>query len=910
MAINLTGPTPDYDVVLRDEAGVEIGLQVVDGNGNHDPTGVVCTPVERSSLKTSQGNQSYSDLEPPYTVLAQSDWSGGRGAKTYEDDVTRFSDSCRANTGRAFKTFLNGRETYGTGVRSANTSLPGSMQMIALVGATERMAVKFQANSSYTADKIGLWVAVFGEPAGNLNVRLCANHASGTKPGTMLQSKTITFANLETLSLSELYLFDHTNQALVSGTYYWIEVYADTGDVAAGTYWKVGVSSTASVTYQSADDGANWTLSAYSLYYRVMDATAFLSGVLVHYRRALYFITQPTDGSVSKMYKNGVHGAAISNAGALSKLKAGGAPGWTTNQFAGCVVAILEGPGLTERQPWRRIVSNNSSELTVDSDWLVAHTTATSFVILGMNDWVEKSGLGLTQTVTGVEVTDKDIMYLAQGSATVVWQYREHNNAGTWTQNDTNCVTNPSGPTVPMAVFIRTYYSGDQQKIVRSTGDTKVETSNVPANWTSPFGWATAGKQVGSDSERITGLTRYVDSSEAETVWIFKEGGPWVFDGTDIVSRSREEMARIRSESMGLVAIKSDVFLFFSVMNTIWRFYDPSFDDVGPMLDEGLPSDRSGTPSAILAYPGRTLVAYDAGASGYSTIIENTGGGSWHEVYRAPKGERITAMEFQVIPGSTNVDRLWVRQGADFVWVPFPSNAFDPKQDTNYPYAHEGMVELAPMYAGLMDAWKYWKTLKLQIESLVANTTWVEADYSLDDGDWVTMADAFTESPLDEHDFGETDSEGRSFGVSSKKFKLRLRLLSTDVTKSPIVTAAIIEAVTVAKPKFTYSFGTKIETKDINGKPDQVLTAGQKTALVALGVEASTGDFDTTLNPTQKMKLLKAWSGRAQSLWITSVVPLFNGLPVFLAPTPIRNLTISEVEGEYTYSTTLTLQEA
>lgn len=910
MAINLTGAKPDYDVVLRDDSGIEIGLPVIDSNGNHDPTGIVCTPVERSSLKTSQGNQSYSDLEPPYTVLAQSDWSGGRAAKTYEDDVTRFADSCRANTGRAFKVFLNGRETYGTGVRSANTHLPGSMRMIALDGNQDRLAVRFQANASYTVDKIGLWVSVFGEPAGTLTVRLCADHASGTKPGTVLQTKTITYADLATLSLSELFLFDITNNAVVSGTYYWVEVYATTSDVAAGTYWKVGVSDTAGTTYQSADGGTNWSASAYDLYYRVMDATAGLPGIMVKYMRALYFVTQPTDGSVSKIYKNGVHGACISNAGALSKLKAGGAPGWTTNQFAGCVVAILEGPGITESQPWRRIVSNNASELTVDSDWLIAHTTSTSFIILGMDSWVEKTGVGITQTVTSVEVTDKNLMYLAQGASTVVWQYREYNNAGTWTQNDTNCVTNPSGPTIPMAVFMRTYYSGDQQKIVRSTGDTKVENSNVPANWTSPFGWASAGKAVGSDSERITGLTRYVDSSEAETIWVFKEGGPWVFDGADIVSRSREELARIRSESMGRVGVKSDVFLYFSVMNTIWRFYDPTFDDVGPMLDEGLPANRMGTPSAILAYPGRTIVAYDAGASGYSTVIENTGGASWHEVYRAPKGERITALEFQVIPGSSNVDRLWIRQGADFVWVPFPSLAFDPKQDSNYPYMHEGMVELAPMYAGLMDAWKYWKTLKLQIEDLVANTTWVEADYQLDDGDWVTMGSTFTDSPLDEHDFGETDSDGRSFGVSSKKFKLRLRMLSVDYTKSPIITAAIIEAVTVTKPKFTYMFSTKTESKDLNGNPDPELTSDQKTALVALGVEDSTGDFGTTLTPTQKVKLLKAWSGRAQSLWMTSAVPLFNGLPVFLAPPPMRNLTISEKEQEWTYSMTVTLQEA
>jgi len=67
-------PYPTHDIVLADDQGNELGVIAVNAKGEHDPASIVRTPVERSSLKMSQGNQSYSDLQPPYTVLAQNEW--------------------------------------------------------------------------------------------------------------------------------------------------------------------------------------------------------------------------------------------------------------------------------------------------------------------------------------------------------------------------------------------------------------------------------------------------------------------------------------------------------------------------------------------------------------------------------------------------------------------------------------------------------------------------------------------------------------------------------------------------------------------------------------------------------------------------------------------------------------------
>lgn len=861
MAYSVALPYPTHDIILRDAAGNEVGMIAVDARLNHAPTSIVRTPVERSSLKMSSGNQSYSDLEPPYTVLAQNEWQGGRGSEVFEDDVTRYRSSCRMETGRQGKIFLSGRETYATGFRLANSSLPGSMQMMTLV---KRVAVKFTAAGNYTTAKIGLWVTGV---SGSVTVNLRANNAGD--PGTVLQSSSLSAGGLQTIGLSELFMFPITPQSPTSGTEYWVEIVP-----GAGAEWKVGVRGTAGTTKESAD-GVTWDAAGYDLYYRVREQGTQIGGLFFNYKRMLYFVTQPTDATASTLWRNGVRGVAKSNAGQMNKLLVNGtSPGYTVNEHAGCVLLIMGGKGMDEEQNWRVVTANGADNFTVDSNWLIEHDTTTEFVVLGSNQWTQITLAEMTKTVTDVMVASEMVVF-ASGDARGMYAMREYNNAGTWTratQTDTN-----------KAVFLEIFAAGGTIKWARSTTDTKVSSASEPG-WGVPVGWNTA-VAVGYAWERITGLTRYANDAGSEAVWVMKESGPWEYDGSSVASKARDEMRSVMSRQLGKVAAKSDVYLWLSVMNTVWRYYSPTFDDVGFMLDEGMPVEMRGNAVAILPYPGRTLVAIDAGASGYSCVLENNGGASWHEKYRAPFGERIFAMELQVVPGNS-LDRLWIRQGADVVWIPFPSNAFDPKQDSDFLYQHEGSIELGAMYAGLQDAWKYWSALKMHLEDLEDDTTWVEADYRLEDGEWTPMPNAFTQMPLEEQTFGETDGEGRTFGVSSKKFQLRVRLISTDVTKSPVVRALIIEAVTVNQPKFTYSLVAQVGKRDVNGKPDE------------------------TREPYETVQLLDEWSGTAQSLWMRCVNPLFDGRAVFLAPVPNRPLTVSEQNEEFTYTTTITLQEA
>jgi len=755
-----TEKRPTHHIILTDGVD-EVGIIAVDARSQPAETSIVRTPVERSSLKMSSGNQSHSDLRPPYAALDQSEWGGGRGGKTYEDDVSRFWASCRADTGRSGKVILGAREAYATGYRDAAENMPGSMELIPL---TEEVFASFSA--TFTVDKVLLFLARVGEP-GNLLVKIYEDN--GGAPGDLVVSRTLGYTFLREALISEPYPVNITDTDL-DGTY-WLGVSVASGD--ADNYWKIGM---------NGDD----------LYYRVMDDKPDMDGMFFIYEDILHFITQPTSGA-SELWKE--------DGGVWSK------------------------PSIAT---WGSFVTNAVTDVAV-MDKLVAFA------------------FGSEQDLVGMRLN---------GSAYEL--IKDTGQKGT---------------------YLETWNVGDQIKLARVYGN--AVSCCVEPIWPNQPTWVGA-LTLGMSWEPVTGLVRYADDNGAEAIVVMKETGPWLYDGDTVESMAREEIRSIRSGEVGRVARKSDVYLFMSVGSTVWRYYPPTFDDVGFMNDDGLPDDMQGVVSCIVPYPGRTLVAVDAGADGYSCILENTSGSAWHEKYRAPKGERIYQMEFQAADGEC---RLWIRQGADFVSLPYPTNAFDPKQDAAYPYQHEGVVELGEMYAGLQDAWKNWSALKVWAEDLDGHC-WIEADYRKDDGEWTPLENPYTEMPMQEQVLGTTDAEGRTFGVNSKKFQLRLRLYSTHQHKSPTLRAITLETVTVVAPKFTYSCIAYISNKDLNHDPDE------------------------TLKPYEKVQKLDEWSGTAKPLWMRCVNPLFDNRPVFLVPLPGRPLSVSQREGLFEYTTTITLQEA
>ncbi|HPS40008.1 MAG TPA: hypothetical protein PL124_11380, partial [Candidatus Cloacimonadota bacterium] len=100
--------------------------------------------------------------------------------------------------------------------------------------------------------------------------------------------------------------------------------------------------------------------------------------------------------------------------------------------LAGAIILIIDGPGETELNPWRKIVSNTyDGKVSVDTPWKIAQTSATTFVILDTNIWTEINSTGLDKPVTDVAVVN-DMVIFAMGDAHELVYMNESNVAGTW----------------------------------------------------------------------------------------------------------------------------------------------------------------------------------------------------------------------------------------------------------------------------------------------------------------------------------------------------------------------------------------------------------------------------------------------------------------------------------------------
>jgi hypothetical protein len=401
---------------------------------NPDVRSINRFPLERHALKTYQGQSKYDDSQWPYITIAQDDWSGGRGSETFDDDVSRFFDSYRVDTTREGRIILGGQETFAYGYRDIDENKPSDMGWVNLLSDRIYYATKFTSqaldDTNYAADKAQLWVKKTGSPTGNVIVDLCSDNSGN--PGTTLKTASAAISTDLTDTVSELLEFDWSGTyTLTDNTVYWIKIYHTGGD--SDNYISVAVGGVSSNEKMSSDN-SSWVAGVGRLYYRVTDADTFPSGFLFEYKRSLYFVSQPDSGN-SFLYLNGDRGTADSNSGDKTNLEdASKSATWVADEWIGCCVVIIAGPGSEEKQPWRKITDNDTTSLQVSPDWNVTHTTATDYVILGSNKWTSMLDLG--DYVTDVAVAG-DYCYFARGEDAVVLRYQVYNDGNSWeTRND------------------------------------------------------------------------------------------------------------------------------------------------------------------------------------------------------------------------------------------------------------------------------------------------------------------------------------------------------------------------------------------------------------------------------------------------------------------------------------------
>lgn len=856
---------PTHHVSITDKQGRAIGIIATNSKGEPDATTLDSSPVDRTAMKTTTGNSKYSDFEPPYSPIVQDNWSGGRAQTEFEKDVSKYSDGYRMSTRKENKAFLGGQETHGTGIRTYAESIPGAVHWTPLVDSYRYVTRRITAASSYTAGEVWILVAKRGTPNGAITIKLRENSAGA--PSTVLTTATIAVADVPDV-LSEWRIFS-ISQALLANTDYWIEVCGAAGDNSQN-HWRVATNTAGSGnTFISATE-TSWTLGAHDLYYRITDATANKGGILFDYKGAKYYID---DGASPRLWINGDRGAADANTGALSTL-IDATKAWTPAIWTGAIAIIISGPGRDEQQPWRTITGNTATTLTLDSPWLTTHSTLTEYIIIGANNWTEITGHGLTAKVTGVLTSSKSVLYFAMGDSVNVRRMREYNNAGTWTKEYADDGTNTA-----------TFLVEGAGKIWRSqntdvNSDTSVSSADAQA-WGTNLTFGTVIR-TGINTARISGLEIYMDDSGYEALWILKEDEVGFIKSTTSawVSLQLREMATVKSPKNGLAHAVFGTYLYWSLLNGLEQYYRPTLDDMGPNLDDGLPTERQGPVAALLGYPGRVFAAINAGTAGYSSVLSYDGGG-WHEEYRAPKGKQIMVLGFQVVPG-TQPDRLWMLQGADMVWIPFPSDTTNPLADTAFRYTHEAAITLSIMTAGMGDATKFVKSIKVESDNLSSQALICEVDYRLDgETTWTTLDDVVDESPVQEIDLTSI------FGLSGKRLQFRLRIQTNDNTKTPIIRVVLIEALTRVANKFAYSIPFVFEDngRDLLGQPD-----------------------DTT-DAQDKIELLNEWATETMVL-MRSVDPALDNRLVFILPVPSRAIVIATDQSKRKYQGRLVVQDA
>ncbi len=323
------------------------------------------------------------------------------------------------------------------------------------------------------------------------------------------------------------------------------------------------------------------------------------------------------------------------------------------------------------------------------------------------------------------------------------------------------------------------------------------------------------------------------------------------------------------------------------------RYYSGAVDDMGPNLGDGLLTNRRGAIVAMQGYPGKFFIAVDAGSTGYSSVLDS---GGWHERYRAPKGQRIQAMAFQVTPG-TGLDRLWIYQGNDLIWLPFPSDSTNELQDPNYEYTPEFAIELSRMHAGMFDVQKLVKKIKLQSESLEVDTNtgkpicWFEMDYRLnEEEEWTTLDDIFTISPTQEIDFTDI------YGIAAKRLKFRVRGYTRDKAKTPAFLAIIVSAV------------TRVDVKNMYGPFTFLLEDDEQVK----GLRESGDGYPAA----EKLNILEGWGDATNDsmLLLNSVASLCHGRMIFMNIGNRRQVRFKHQNGsEFTsdaYLVSATFQEA
>lgn len=360
---------------------------------------------------------------------------------------------------------------------------------------------------------------------------------------------------------------------------------------------------------------------------------------------------------------------------------------------------------------------------------------------------------------------------------------------------------------------------------------------------------------LGNPGEKTTGMEKYGDP---EVPWVFRTQSAGSIEGGIFNPIPLRELTTAESIYNGAGHWVHNVYLYFSFLHGIERFYRNNLDDVGPNRDEGFPDGRRGYVTAGVGYIGRSFYNYDV-LGGYSCIMESASGTDHHEVFRSDtSNKRIRNLFIQVIPGNT-ADRLWFTEGMDIAWLTLPGNTLKENTDTTFKNTHEAVLETGWITGNEADAIKLFSSVKLFLENTTANRI-VEWDYRKnDETTWTAVSTSFSSAPVQEV----------SLNISARRLKLRFRLQSNTYGQTPLIRGMVVEATTRPETRYTYSMRTVFADDPIDMQ----------------------GQQDTTLTADAVISQLDSWTANNTILTLNSIFAPLNGKSVFLEPVLLNPLT-------------------
>ena len=168
----------------------------------------------------------------------------------------------------------------------------------------------------------------------------------------------------------------------------------------------------------------------------------------------------------------------------------------------------------------------------------------------------------------------------------------------------------------------------------------------------------------------------------------------------------------------------------------------------------------------------------------------------------------------------------------------------------------------------MVDAFKQFNSLKLFTENLSDGQT-VEVDYQVDDDTaWTPIDGVWNTSPMQEYQFSEYES------IEGKRIRYRLRIMTEDNSKTPIVKTSVVDVISQVQIKYSYAVPFRNKDNDV--------------------------DLMGTLDPIsadERGLIIDEWANNMTRLTMRSLWKRYDNRRVFINPTP--NTPTGEIEESF-----------